>query len=80
MPDTATAPMLLTLSEVCRELRLGRRTANRLLSAGKLPGPDCNVTQSQKGNRWRADRLRAWVSAGCPDAEAWKSFLERAAR
>lgn len=73
--DTAPAPLLLTFGEVCRELRLGGRTARRLLSAGRLPAPDLNVTGGLKGRRWRADRLAKWIDCGAPNADAWAAHV-----
>ncbi|MGQ9919136.1 MAG: helix-turn-helix transcriptional regulator [Bryobacteraceae bacterium] len=36
-------------------------------AAGRIPLP----VRVGRSTFWRADELRAWVAAGCPDRETW---------
>jgi excisionase family DNA binding protein len=56
--------LLIDAQEVSRRLGLSERTVWRLTAAGKLPNP---IPIGGKTKRWRAEDIRAWVAAGCPD-------------
>ena len=72
---THPAPtVLLTLSDVARELRVSLRQAWRMLSSGRLYPADLTLG-GLRGRRWRRDRFEAWVAAGCPCASAWASHI-----
>jgi hypothetical protein len=49
-------------------LSVSQKQVQRLLSAGRLPPPDLNIsgTGGPKGKRWRRDRLLAWLDARRP--------------
>jgi len=59
----AWPPMFLDLSGLAHELQTSPRQIRRLLSAGKLPAADTNLTGSLKGRRWRRDRVLAHIEA-----------------
>jgi excisionase family DNA binding protein len=63
--------LLIDAQEVARRLGLSERTVWRLTAAGKLPNP---IRIGGKTKRWRAEDIRAWVAAGCPDRLAWESL------
>ena len=65
-----TAPSLLDAAAAATALGVSRSQFWRLHSAGRLPMP---VRLGQRCPRWRADELRAWTAAGCPDRETWES-------
>ena len=56
--------LLIDAQEVARRLDLSERTVWRLVAAGKLPNP---ISIGDKSKRWRANDIRSWVAAGCPD-------------
>ena len=41
-------------------------------AAGRIPLP----VRVGRATFWRADELRAWVAAGCPDRETWHAIEE----
>lgn len=55
--------------------RYGRSVASwwRDLAAGRIPAP------VKLGGRtlWRADELRRWAEAGCPDRRTWEAVHRR---
>ena len=53
-------PMLLSLDDVSTALRISRRTAERMRSAGKLPAPDLRLG---KLPRWRPSTIEDWISS-----------------
>lgn len=66
-PPTGT-PEYLDIVGVANLLSTSLRQVQRLLSAGRLPSPDLNIsgTGGPKGKRWRRDRLMAWLDARRP--------------
>ena len=62
----AWAPDLVDLAGLAHMLSVGKKQASRLLSAGRLPGADANVsvTGSSKGRRWIRSRVVAWLASG----------------
>ena len=66
MTSCTSSPMLLSLAGVAHELSVSPRHARRLLAAGRLPRPACNVslTNNVKGLRWSRDELLAVLLAG----------------
>ena len=76
LQDELSAPALLTLAEVARELRVSPRQVRRLLASGRMYPADVTLG-SVRGRRWRRDRLQAWVIAGCPHAAAWNDRTDR---
>jgi excisionase family DNA binding protein len=51
---------LVTIEDWCDLLRCGRRTIERMRSAGRLPRPDLHVGRLP---RWRADTAREWLES-----------------
>jgi hypothetical protein len=49
-------------------LSVSQKQVQRLLSRGRLPEPDANLsgTDGPKGKRWRRDRVLAWLEARKP--------------
>lgn len=39
-------------------------------AAGRIPLP----VRVGRSTFWRADELRAWIAAGCPDRETWHAI------
>jgi predicted DNA-binding transcriptional regulator AlpA len=52
---------LLSLDGLARALTISRRTAERLLSAGRLPRPDLRLGRMP---RWRPETIRRWIEGG----------------
>lgn len=65
-------PILLTARDVGALLALSRATVFELHARGRLPLP-VRPGGPQGAPRWRADEIRAWVAAGCPDRERWEA-------
>ena len=57
------------LNAVAKLMQIGRATAERLLSVGRLPRP----TRLGRLRRWNLAEVRAWMSAGAPDRTAWEA-------
>jgi hypothetical protein len=64
----AWAPEFLDMAGVAHLLSTSQKQVQRLLSAGRLPDPDLNIsgTGGPKGKRWRRERLVAWLDARRP--------------
>lgn len=64
----AWAPEFLDMAGVAHLLSTSQKQVQRLLSAGRLPPPDLNIsgTGGPKGKRWRRDRLMEWLDARRP--------------
>ena len=63
---TTWPPAYLNIGALAHELQVSTRQARRLLSAGKLPAADVNLTGGLKGRRWRRDRLLTWLDSQGP--------------
>jgi len=63
--------LLLSAGETAALLGISRSAFYSLLSAGRV-GP----TPVRLGRRslWRAEEIRAWVSAGCPSRQRWDAI------
>ena len=60
-PDAPIIEPLLTVEGVASALSVNRRTVERMLSAGKLPGPDLRIGRMP---RWKAETIRRWIENG----------------
>ena len=76
----AGEPLLLRAVDVARLLSISKRTLFAMLSAGRMPRPDVQLTLGRRGRRWRRDRLLAWIASGCPNADAWRRYVEAGER
>jgi excisionase family DNA binding protein len=56
-------PLLIPAKEVARILGISERTVWRHQSSGTIPKP----VRIGGNVRWRADEIREWVAAGCPE-------------
>lgn len=72
MPWTATqtestdqTTLLIDADEVARQLGVCERCVWRFASTGKMPRP----VRIGRSSRWRAEEVRAWVEAGCPNRQ-----------
>jgi predicted DNA-binding transcriptional regulator AlpA len=74
-PDAGPVPLLLDGRDAARLCGVSPATWYRMVAAGRCPAP---VRLSAGCVRWRAQELRAWVEAGCPDRRTWEAL--RAAR
>ena len=54
--------LLLSASQLARELGLSKATIWRLASAGRLPPP----VRIGRSTRWRRDEIVGWIANGCP--------------
>jgi predicted DNA-binding transcriptional regulator AlpA len=64
--------LVLDTTQMCHLLRCSLATLHRRRSAGQLPRP------IKWGGKlcWRADEVKAWVTAGMPDAKTWEATKE----
>ena len=62
------APSFLDLAGVAHELQVSTRHVRRMLSGGRLPRADLNIsgTGGLKGRRWRRDKLLSWLASHGP--------------
>lgn len=64
----ATEPILLSIDQTCELLGGIHKThIYHLINSGKIPLP----IRLGRRTLWRADELRAWVAAGCPQRKQW---------
>lgn len=62
---TESAPLLITMAEVCRLTGLSRPTVYRRCDAGDMPRP----VRIGRSVRWRRADIIAWIDAGCPSTK-----------
>ncbi|MFO0915329.1 MAG: hypothetical protein U0795_20370 [Pirellulales bacterium] len=67
-------PLLLDAHQAAALFGRSPRTWRSWNSAGMIPRP----IRIQRSTLWRADELRAWVSAGCPDRQKWERIRRSA--
>jgi excisionase family DNA binding protein len=61
-PTNPTA-LLIDAREVASQLGLSERSVWRFARTGRMP----RSMAIGRARRWRADEVRAWIDAGCPD-------------
>jgi excisionase family DNA binding protein len=69
--QTESEQLLLPASEAARLLGISKRHLHTLNVSGRLPRP----IRLGRSVRWNADELRAWITAGCPERNAWEESL-----
>lgn len=62
--------MAVSVADVAELLDVSRRHIWKLLASGRMPAP----IRLGRSVRWRADELRAWLDAGCPERERWEAM------
>jgi predicted DNA-binding transcriptional regulator AlpA len=67
----AVEPLLLPAPAAAALSGISEATWYRLASAGRCPAP---VRLSRGCVRWRAEEVRRWIEAGCPDRRAWEAM------
>jgi len=67
--------LALTANDAAGLLGISRAQFWKLHASGKLPVP---VYLGVKAPRWRAEELRDWLAAGCPDRVSWLKLQEGA--
>lgn len=75
-PDQASPtvdPVLLTAAQVAAVLQISTRTLWRLLSGRKVPEP----VRLGGAVRWRAEDIKNWIAAGCPQTSARENASRR---
>jgi predicted DNA-binding transcriptional regulator AlpA len=68
-PPSEAYRLLLSAKDAASACGLSSQTWWRLHSSGKTPMP----IKLGGSTRWKADELRAWVDAGCPDRATWEA-------
>ena len=69
IPD---AQLLLDAPAVGKLLGLSASTVWRIHARAGMPRP----LKLGGSTRWRADEIRAWVTAGCPGRGRWEMIVE----
>ena len=64
--------MVLTATELSKRLQISERHLVNLNATGRLPRP----IRLGRSVRWRADKLRDWLDAGCPARDRWEAMRE----
>lgn len=62
------SPLLLTARQAAALCGKSLRTWRSWDSAGVIPRP----VRIRRCTLWRADELRDWIEAGCPDRQQWE--------
>jgi predicted DNA-binding transcriptional regulator AlpA len=75
VPDALAAVVLLDAKALARMLSCSVRHLRRLDALGDLPAP----LRLGKLVRWRADEVRDWIAAGCPDRARWQALTRASA-
>ena len=63
-------PILLDVKQTSAMLGIGRAHLYTLHSGGQLPLP----IHLGRRTLWRADELKNWVKAGCPNRKKWMAM------
>jgi len=58
------ATMLLSKTDLARELRCSTKTVDRLDQSGKLPRP---IRVGSRAKRWPRETIVKWIAAGAPN-------------
>jgi len=61
---------LIDMNTVAEQLHCSRRHVERLLASERLPTP----VRVGRLVRWRADEVREWIAAGCPNRDKWNAM------
>jgi predicted DNA-binding transcriptional regulator AlpA len=74
MNETATTPdkLLLSAEETAMMIGVHRTHIYALHNSGRLPLP----VRLGRRTLWRAEELRDWTQAGCPDRRKWLAMQE----
>ena len=65
----AVEPLLLTARDLARMLAVSLATVWRMKAMNKLPKP---LTLGPQTIRWRAEEVREWIAADCPEQRIWE--------
>lgn len=68
-PEPVASPLLLTARQAAALCGRSLRTWRSWDSVGAVPRP----MRIGRSLMWRADELRRWVEAGCPDRAKWEA-------
>jgi predicted DNA-binding transcriptional regulator AlpA len=77
MTPIESEPLLIDADACAALCGCGRSLWYSLLAAGKI-GP-LSVRLGRK-RMWRAEEIRAWILASCPDARTWAAMQASTAR
>jgi predicted DNA-binding transcriptional regulator AlpA len=66
------SPLLLTAREAATLCGKSLRTWRSWDAAGVIPRP----VRIRRCTLWRADELRRWIAAGCPNRQQWEGSPE----
>jgi predicted DNA-binding transcriptional regulator AlpA len=69
--DSELPPLLLNADQAAALCGVSAATWYRFRSAGRCPAP---LILSRGCVRWRAQELRDWIAAGCPDRKTWEAL------
>jgi predicted DNA-binding transcriptional regulator AlpA len=69
-------PLLVAAKDACQLAGVSPATWWRLRAADKIPAP------VRLGGRvlWRVEELKAWIAAGCPAGQTWRTLRETVRR
>lgn len=68
MQRSGNAPLLLNARQAAELCGKSLRTWRSWDSAGFVPRP----VRIRRCTLWRADELRRWIAAGCPNRQQWE--------
>jgi excisionase family DNA binding protein len=71
-PTTTADKLLLSVDETAAMIGVHKTHLYALHNSGKLPLP----VRLGRRTLWRADELKAWVAAGCPNRKQWQAMEE----
>ncbi len=72
--EAESAPLLLSAKSAAAVCGKSLRTWRTWDAAGVIPRP----VRIGRSTLWRADELRAWIDAGCPNRDVWEAQKTRA--
>lgn len=72
MQTDSESPLLLTAREAAALCGKSLRTWRSWDAAGIIPRP----VRIRRCTLWRADELRRWIVAGCPNRQQWEKSTE----
>jgi predicted DNA-binding transcriptional regulator AlpA len=63
------ATMLLSKTDLARELRVSAKTIDRMDQSGRLPRP---IRVGSRAKRWPRSAIVEWIAAGAPNRRDWE--------
>ena len=72
-PNVTVPERLIDKKTLARQLDVGLRTLEGMISAGRVPAP---IKPAGRLLKWRAAEIDDWMRAGCPERASWQTMTQ----